>query len=54
MSNLNLLISKLDECKKLALKEGLDPDQLSGIYGEAIAKKIILKNIDKGYKPAPP
>jgi hypothetical protein len=54
MSYLTELITTLNKVKKLAVLENLDPDQVSGIYGEAVAKKIILEKIDKGYEPAPP
>tara|TARA_R110001592_G_scaffold141074_6_gene362392 strand:- start:2333 stop:2833 length:501 start_codon:yes stop_codon:yes gene_type:complete len=52
--NLNLILEYCNKLKELAPLEGLDPDQVSGLYGEAQAKKIILEKIDKGYKPAPP
>lgn len=52
--HLEELITILDRAKELAELEELDPDQVSGLYGEAQAKKIILEKIDKGYKPAPP
>tara|TARA_R110000822_G_scaffold92144_8_gene212202 strand:- start:1195 stop:1695 length:501 start_codon:yes stop_codon:yes gene_type:complete len=55
MSKLKLLIEKLNECKILASELDLDPDQVSGLYGEAIALQIITEIIgDKDYKPAPP
>jgi hypothetical protein len=55
MSNhLEELITILERAKVLAELVELDPDQVSGLYGEAQAKKIILEKVDKGYKPAPP
>lgn len=55
MTNLEKLLQNLEECRKLAEAEGLDPDQLSGLYGEAIAKKVIKEYIgDEEYLPAPP
>ena len=52
--HLEELITILNRAKEIAELEELDPDQVSGLYGEAQAKKIILEKIDKGYKPAPP
>ena len=52
--HLEELITILDRAKELAELEELDPDQVSGLYGEAQAKKIILEKIYKGYKPEPP
>lgn len=55
MDKLEILINKLDECKQLAAELELDPDQVSGLYGEATALKVIKEHIgDKEYKPAPP
>ena len=54
MDNLNKIINLLEQVKELAVIEKLDPDQISGFYGETVAKKIILEHIDKGYVPAPP
>lgn len=54
MSYLKELITTLNRVKELAVLEDLDPDQVSGLYGEAVAKQIIRKSIDKEYKPAPP
>ena len=54
MSYLKELITTLNKVKELAVLEGLDPDQVSGLYGEAVAKKIIRESIDKEYEPAPP
>lgn len=54
MSYLKELITTLDRVKELAVLEGLDPDQVSGLYGESVAKQIIKENIDKEYEPAPP
>ena len=55
MDKLEILIKKLDECKQLAAELELDPDQVSGLYGEAVALKVIKECIgDKEYKPAPP
>ena len=55
MNKLELLISKLKECKDLASELELDPDQVSGLMGEAVALKIIREVIgDYMYKPAPP
>ena len=55
MNKLDILISKLKECKDLASELELDPDQVSGLLGEAVALKIIREVIgDHMYKPAPP
>jgi len=54
MSYLKEIITTLDRVKELAVLEGLDPDQISGLYGEAVAKQVIKEKIDNEYKPAPP
>ena len=55
MNKLELLINKLKECRKLASELELDPDQVSGLMGEALALKVIREVIgDHMYKPAPP
>jgi hypothetical protein len=54
MSYLKELITTLNRVKELAILEGLDPDQVSGLYGEAVAKQLIKEHIDKDYEPAPP
>jgi hypothetical protein len=49
------LIETLNKCRELASKLKLDPDQLSGLYGEAVALLVIKEIIgDKEYTPAPP
>jgi hypothetical protein len=55
MNKLDILISKVKECKDLASELELDPDQVSGLLGEAVALKIIREVIrDRMYIPAPP
>jgi len=48
-------IITLNQLKKDFVKIGLDPDQLSGALGEAVAAHLILEKIgDETYHPAPP
>jgi len=56
--NIELLrenIITLNQLKRDFIKNGLDPDQLSGALGEAVAAHLILEKLgDESYIPAPP